>query len=261
LAIKEKHLKPPNEKLADAHLNLSLLLVELGDFADAEKESQTALKSYRDLFGENLPKDKIGMALHNLAKSLREEGKLPEAERAIRDAMNIYDRLYPDGHTYQVEALEDLGLILKRKGDLQGAADAFRAGMAMGKKLLGDAHPQTLRHMRCLASVLGADPAGRAEADELMESAMKSARQTFARQPAVLAMCLSDQAAYLVDIKRSPQDAEPVLLEAYGLLTSGAPTSLQLKKICHELEQLYGKLNRPAEAGKWGAKLASLQGS
>ncbi len=258
LAIKERTLKPPNEKLADAQLNLSLLLSELGDFAEGEKHARVALKAYRELFGENLPKDKIGMALHNLAKNLGGEGRLDEAERSVRDAMKIYDRLYPGGHSYQVEALEDLGLILKKKGDAQGAEAAFRSGVAVGSKVLGEEHPQTLRHMRCLAAVLGANAAGRVEADALMERAMKSARLTLVKEPAVLAMCLVDQAAYLVDIKRRPQDAESILLEAYGLLDPVAASSLQLKKVCRELEMLYGKLNRPVEARKWAAKAAEL---
>ena len=260
LAIKQKILKPPNEKLADAQLNLSLLDYELGDYAEGEQQARIALKAYRDLFGEKLPKDKIGMALHNMAKNLREEGKLDEAERAIRDAMSVYNRLYPDGHSFQVEALEDLGLTLQKKGDARGAEAAFRDGVAMGTKVLGKDHPQTLRHMRCLAAVLGANPAGRAEADELMEQAMKSARATLAKQPAVLAMCLVDQADYLMVTKDRPQDAEPVLLEAYNLLNSSVTSSAQLKKVCHDLEVLYGKLNRPEDARKWAGKAAELAG-
>ncbi len=261
LAIKQKILKPPNEKLADAQLNLSLLDYRLGDYVEGDQQARIALKAYRELFGEKLPSDKIGMALHNMAKNLREEGKLDEAERAVRDAMAVYNRLYPDGHSFQVEALEDLGLTLQKKGDARGAEAAFRDGIAMGTKVLGKDHPQTLRHMRCLAVVLGANPAGGAEADELMQQAMKSARATLAKQPAVLAMCLLDQADYLIEIKKRLQDAEPVLLEAYGLLNSSVTASAHVKKVCHELEVLYGKLNRPDDARKWAAKAAELAGA
>jgi serine/threonine protein kinase len=257
LAIREMHLKPPNEGLATSHLNLSMLLADLEEFTEGERQARIALNAYRELYGESLPNDKIGMSLHNQAKHLRGLGRLDEAEVAIRKAIEIYTRLYPGGHTYLVEALDDLGLILQSKGDSKDAAVTLRQGIGMGTKVLGEDHPQTLQAMRHLALVLAPNAAVSTEAEELMQRAMSLGRKKLAKEPAVLATCLADQGTFLAQTGR-PKEAEPVLLEAYGLLVQGAEISPIIKKVCRELEQLYGGLNRPDDARRWAAKLTEL---
>lgn len=256
LAIKERQLQSPNVKLAQAHQNLSILLLDLGELAQGEAEAREAVTQYRQLYGENHPS--VGEALHNQAKLLRELARLDDSERAIRNAIEIYGRVYEGGHDYHAEALDDLGLILERKGDATAAEAAFRDSLTMAKRVVGEDHPQTLQAMRHLGLLLSRRAASVSEAEELIQRATASSRQKFAKQPAVLAACLADQGRILVNIRR-PKDAEPALLEAFHLLTNSTPSSPHLKKICRDLQLVYGELNRPGEVQKWAARLANLE--
>lgn len=247
LEIKEKQLAPPNEKLADAHLNLSLLLLDRGDFAQGESEARTALAAYRLLFGDGHPK--VGMALHNQAKMLVELEKNAEAERAIESAVGIYKQVYPGDHEYVAEALDDLGLILQRQGDFTRSETAFRDSLAMSKRLLGDDHPRTLSAMRHLALLKAREPID-PEAEELIQKAETLTRQRYAKQPAMLAACLSDQGAYLIRTGR-PNEAVPILQEAFQVTTNGGRPAIERKRAASQLSQLYSKLGRTKDSEKW----------
>ena len=254
LTIKERRIKPPDVKLGDAHLNLSLLLFDLENFVEGERHARIALATFRELFGRSLPSEQVAMALHNQAKNLRELSRLDEAENATRDAIRIYRSLYPGGHTYLVEGLDDLGLILQRKRDAEGAEGTLREGVRMGAKVLEGDHPQTLQVMRHLASVLAETEAGRTEAEALSRRATELARGRLADRPALMATCLTDRALFLIQTGR-PVDAEPVFLEVYGLLGQGTPSSPQSRKVCRGLEALYRSLDQPRKAEEWAAKL------
>jgi tetratricopeptide (TPR) repeat protein len=260
LAIKVKLLKPPNEKLADAHLNLSSLLLDLEEPDRGEKEAREALGTYRQLFGNDHPK--VAMALHNQAAQLEKIGRLDQAESAIREAIAVYGRVFPGGHDYHAEALDELGVILQKKKDTKGAETAFRESIIMGQKVVGEDHPQTLETMRHLALLLVRPGIPADAAEELIRRATALSRKKFANEPVSLAACLADQSEFFVKSGRS-NDAEPVLLEAYQLLKTGAAPSekraRQLARICSGLESLYGDTGRPDEAKKWASRRAEVK--
>ena len=85
---------------------------------------------------------------------------------------------------------------------------------------------------------------------------MRLARGKFVEQPTLLAACLLDQAAYLAKFDDRLTATEQILLEAYRLLGAGIKPSPAAIKVCHELQSIYQRLNRPDEAGKWAAKAA-----
>ncbi|MBN9691668.1 MAG: serine/threonine protein kinase [Verrucomicrobia bacterium] len=254
LEIKEKVITTKDEKMADAHLNMSLLLLDTQEFAQGETEATIALKGYQQLYGDTHPK--VGMAQHNQAKLMREGGKLDQAAERIAAAITTYRALYPGGHLYQAEALDDWGQILQRQNQRGPSEEKFRESLEMTRRLHGNDHPQallTMRHLALLKAQSPPDP----EADMLIREATEMARKKFQKQPAKLADCLDDFGEYLARTGRL-EEAEQILLEAHKLSVAGARQSWDLKASAQRLNGLYLKLGKPQEAKKWADEVTRI---
>jgi tetratricopeptide (TPR) repeat protein len=88
-------------------------------FAVAEGQIANALKIERVVLDPDNPT--IASTLSMQGQILQETGKLPAAERALREAVSIYRKAYPQGH-YSIGIAEVyLGLIQSKRGDTKAA--------------------------------------------------------------------------------------------------------------------------------------------
>lgn len=247
LAIKEQRPMPPDYKLADAHLNLSALLLDLGDYSQGEAEAREALEGYRAVFGGSHPR--VGMALHNRGKALGKLARIEAAETALRGALDVYRQVYASDHAYIAEALDDLGQIQQQKGDRTGSERSFRESLDMAKRLLGENHPSTLTAMRHLALLKATSPVD-PEAEQWIQRAVNLARQRYSKQPAVMAITFDDWGQYLVRTGR-PAEAVPVLLQAHQFAVDAKRSALEHQRLARQLGEIYQQLGNAPESKRW----------
>ncbi len=69
--------------------------------------------------------------MSNLALTLRAEGKLDEAERRLREALEIRRATLGPDHPMVAANLNDLGRVRQDAGDLAGAEDLYRRALAI----------------------------------------------------------------------------------------------------------------------------------
>jgi Tfp pilus assembly protein PilF len=130
--LREKVVLILNPSFADAHYNIALALVALGDAKTAEQEYRLALQTYSEKEAE-LAAD----AKNNLADLLvREKKSAKEATALVRQAIAVRGE--------RASYLDTLARACDLAGDLGCAKDAFEKLLAKG----GDFPPGAAEHAR-----------------------------------------------------------------------------------------------------------------
>ena len=162
--------------LARSLFGLGAELDARGSSAEAERSLQDALALQRRVYpGAN---EDTARTLQTLADTINERS-LNEALPLMQSAVAMQRTLwgtqpYPD----YADALNDLGLLLRYKGDYNGSEQLLRESMAMLRRLLGDKHPEIAKSLHNLALVL--------ELKGDLEGANSAFRQALAMQRELL---------------------------------------------------------------------------
>lgn len=143
IRIESAHPGDPDSEaqLADSLYGLGKLLAAKGQYAEAEKNLRAALQLQQRIYGNSDPR--VATTLKGLAVELSDGGDLNAAIPLMRSAVAMQRELrrnepYPD----LAEALNDMGALLWRHGDLDEAEKFYRESLAMKRKLLGEKHPE-----------------------------------------------------------------------------------------------------------------------
>ncbi len=153
------------------------VLVDRGRLALRRSEIRTALEYLddsialaRDLVG---PRDiAIGEALIDKSFALNLQDDLHEAERAAREAVDIYSarpKLYPD----RVYAEAALGEILRERGKFAEASAILHEALAANRKIYGEHHRYTADTLESLARI-ARDQHRLPEAEDFARQAVES---------------------------------------------------------------------------------------
>jgi tetratricopeptide (TPR) repeat protein len=119
LAIYRKTLGENHLVTGQGWYALALNSFNAGHFAVAEGQIANALKIERVVLDPD--NSIIASTLSMQGQILQETGKLPEAERALREAVSIYRKAYPQGHYSIGIADVYLALIQSKRGDTKAA--------------------------------------------------------------------------------------------------------------------------------------------
>lgn len=110
-------------------------------------------------FPTPLPADQA--AVLQRASAINEEGKkfyqdknFDQAALKTKEALELYRKLYPDGHSDLSNSLYNVGVVLRDAGDKPGAISHLQEAVHMRRKLFGEDHPQTALLEMELATVL-----------------------------------------------------------------------------------------------------------
>jgi tetratricopeptide (TPR) repeat protein len=148
----------PNDRQAQVALATSLYglgtLLDLeGRFADAQTNLRAALKLQQTLFGSVDPA--IARTMKDLARAVADGGNLNGAIPLMRRAVSMERALYPnEPHPDLAETLNDMGLLLDERGDLDESEKFYRESLAMYQRLLGDKHPYVATALENVALIL-----------------------------------------------------------------------------------------------------------
>ena len=129
-------------ELANSLYGLGTLLAMQGRYADAEKTLREALTLQQALYGASHPA--VARTLKDLARAIDDDdGDLNTAIALMQRAVAMQRALRGgEPHPDLAEALNDMGVLLYRNGDLDNAEKFYRESLAMNRRLLGDKHPE-----------------------------------------------------------------------------------------------------------------------
>jgi serine/threonine-protein kinase len=155
LAIKERRLGPDHPLTAATAQNLAQLLADSGRFAAAESLFRRALAAKRKTLGDAHPS--VTVNLNNLAFLLAAYlDRADEAEALAREALALDRQIFREPHPYIAESLRRLGMVLRSRGDLDGAERQLRQALAMNRQLSAADHIRTASTISQLGGVLHA---------------------------------------------------------------------------------------------------------
>jgi eukaryotic-like serine/threonine-protein kinase len=188
LAIRRRLYGSENREVADSLNRLAGVLGE-GQHAESEALLREAVAMTRKLT-RGSPDTTLGASLYTLAINLQHQGKLPEAEAAVRESLSMMSKATGNGSSWTASPLYRLTVILnlegktdeleqvfneypipsvgryrdsllmaravllRDKGKLAEAENSFREALAIRQQTLGDKHPVTTESLKDLIDVL-----------------------------------------------------------------------------------------------------------
>jgi serine/threonine protein kinase/tetratricopeptide (TPR) repeat protein len=126
--------------------------INLGLFARAHGLADRALGNRRRVLGPNNRKTLESMT--QLGWILDREGRDLEAEKQIRETLDLQRRVLGPEDPLTLETTDNLGIVLEKEGHYAEEEKLERGLVAIRTRKLGPEHPQTLRSMLNLAGAL-----------------------------------------------------------------------------------------------------------
>jgi len=234
--------------------NYGLALRKAGKFAQAESVLKQVLDLAVHQWGKSHPNTRA--AMNDLARVLKDQGKLTEAEQLCQNALNCKTQL---GHSDTLALMVEIASLLQnQQGKLDEAELLLKRALAK-RRQLSNSHPDTIECVKKLAKLLQIQ--GKlVEAEPLFREALVSARRRdtleleSAKKPLPIhpetLTLINDLASLLQDLGRLDQ-AKPLFKEAldgarkrHGNLH---PTTLSAIQNLASLRQKQGKKLEKAE--------------
>jgi tetratricopeptide (TPR) repeat protein len=101
----------------------TLYLQTRGEFTEARKCSERALKIGEQVYGKDHPN--VAINVNNLGNVLQDLGELAEARKCFERALKIGEQVYGKDHPQVAIYVNNLGSVLRDLGDLQEARKCF----------------------------------------------------------------------------------------------------------------------------------------
>ncbi len=154
----------------------------------------------------------MATALHGRGQVAYETGRLNEAERYLRDALQIRTNQLPPTDPDVLQTQVALATVLQDRGELDEAEQLYRATITMQEQALGPDHLHTSATLNGLAALLYEKRAF-GEADTLFQRSINIARHRLGSNHPEVALRLNNHAMLLARSSRF-DEAEPLLREA-----------------------------------------------
>ena len=134
LRLRRQAFDEPNWQVAEALNDVGFVRHSQGDYHGAERFYREVLD--RPHFGPDGDPVMESLLMDNLAKSLRAQGKMAEAEAFQRQALAIRRRLYSGrGHRDVARSLHNLAILLRQTGHYDEAERHYREALAMHHRI------------------------------------------------------------------------------------------------------------------------------
>ncbi len=199
--------------------NLSLIASRLGDYARVQELTHESLSIKAEVLAENHPSKGRTLALQ--AGALRELGKYPEAEDALRQALDVFLGSWDETHLDVLAAQGDLAEFRHLQGDSEAAEAEQRRVLAKKREHLGNEHGEVALTLVALASQLR-DQARHEEALPLVERALEIRRKILRQDHPTIAFTMLTLADTLRQVGQN-EAALSLAREGLPLLEDGLP--------------------------------------
>ena len=149
--------------IAGVYNNLALAL-EMKEQLD---EAAALLERAAAIYRKAGSRDRLGLALLNLAGLSSELGRKDQAIAQAREAIQVVEEVFGPDHSHLASAYAVLGEVLCDRGDCAAARAPFERSLAIRRKSLGARHPSLSFSLAGLARVETAAGAHRKAAEHL----------------------------------------------------------------------------------------------
>lgn len=187
-------LETDTGNLSVLHTDITAALAELyyltGEYLRATPLLQQVYDERVALFGRQDPS--VAEAIEELGLNLFDQGKLPEAEARLREALELrWETLGREPHPDTAENINNLALVLAVSGKRGDAEKLFLQALEMNRKLYGDSHPSIAMSLNNLAeNYRGQNDVERAESMYLQ--AIDLQRQLLGDSHPDVALCMTN---------------------------------------------------------------------
>jgi serine/threonine protein kinase/tetratricopeptide (TPR) repeat protein len=215
--LRELHAED-NRDVATQLNGLGLTLLEESDPIEAEACLREALGIYRKLY-EGKPHPDIAIALENVGKSLKSQGKFNEAEGLTRQALEMAKGMFEPDHREVVNVLVNLAAVVQAQGRLAEVEGLRREVLTIARKLGKDAF--ICAALEGLASIL-ADEGNLDQAQEAIAECLALRRKLLGSEDVRVAESLASLAS-LLNRAGQAAEAEPLARECLAIREKQIP--------------------------------------
>lgn len=154
LSIADRKLKEKSGAYLQLMTNKALIYQEKGDFVNAETTYNQAIQLQTERLKLNRASDPdYAHMLNNLASLYVLTGRLPEAEKLLKESAEIYKAKFGMKHPLTASASQDLGNVYRMQGRYADAEVLLIPALNTNKLRLGVKHPRTVQSMEDLAII------------------------------------------------------------------------------------------------------------
>ena len=125
---------PDTPEVVGARNNLNVVLIDVGNFTEAEKVARKDVATWRKISGSHAD---VAWALDLLGYSLLAQGDWRQAQPVVWEALSVRKKQLGDKNPLVATTLATWGRVLQAKGDYAGADDYFQQGLEMVRETKG----------------------------------------------------------------------------------------------------------------------------
>lgn len=205
------------EILAYAYKNIAGEQLNLGHFADARASAEKALATWSNIEGSDSEWHSVA-ARQFLAQALQFEGRYAQAEKVLRETLDIQRHHEPPDSIWLNQTRNLLGSLLRAEHHTDAALRELQAALAALPRRPSPTRAQTLTQI----SLTALDSGDAASVHATAEKALAMARDTFPPGNSALASPIYALARADLAVGQ-PTQAEPLLREALALRCKNGP--------------------------------------
>ena len=232
-----------SEERIRQRLEIASVLRELTRWDEAEEQLYSALVEAQSLANAQL----VAAASNLLALLLYETNRIKDAERLLRQLLDVDQAIFGNQHPAVATDLNNLAMLLSDSNRVEEAESLMRRVLEIDQATLGSQHPSAAAHLNNLAMLLSNDDRV-GEAVPLMRQALEIAEATLGSQHPEVATHMVNLAKLLHKIHRT-NEAEPLIRQALEINEATLGSQHPMVAIClHNLAIVLEDSGRLEEA-------------
>ncbi|ANM29982.1 hypothetical protein ABI59_10985 [Acidobacteria bacterium Mor1] len=151
LEIREKHLEPNAQEIADSLNNVGAVLIQTNRPAEALPMIERAVGIWQ---GAMAAHPKLGAAYANMAQIRRAQGDVPGAIAELEKAVEVFRQNFGPRDPRLASTMHSLGKEYHRAGRLDEAERTYRNALSIREEVLGARHVETAHSMTNLGMLM-----------------------------------------------------------------------------------------------------------
>lgn len=235
--VRQRVLGDAHQATAQVVQNLAVCVHSQGRFLEAETLYMQAIGGWEGVCSRNGATVDMGLPLMGLARCLKDQDRLHEAEEAYRKLLSYQRNAVGSNDASTTQALDLLAACLEQQGELKAAEGLRQEAWQLMCSRHGDEHPDTLAALGALVNCLQSQERHQ-DVEGLIRTAWQQHEARCKEQQCVPGTVLLSQLASVLEREERYNEAEQVLRQLHAL---------RAEQLGQEHPKAIGALRRLAE--------------